>query len=169
MMRTKVAVGASVALLAMALGIGFATWMQLRAEDQASMGSIKDSYAFDVKDKRQLMRHGTEVFVGEVLGPAETDYRFGSTLWRVRVVRSIKGSPSGEVLVRQLGYVDKDGRTHATEEQPLLLAGTRHLLVTTRVGGASENTLIAGPAASVPVKSSVHEQRLIQQYRDALP
>jgi hypothetical protein len=169
MTRTKVAAGAGAALLAVALAIGFATWMQMRAEDQVSVGSIKDSYAFDVKDKHQLMRHGTEVFVGEVLGPAETDYNAGSTLWRVRVVRSIKGSPDREVLVRQLGSVDRDGRTRATEEQPLLLAGRRHLLVTTRVGGASENTLIAGPAASVPLSSSVHEQQLVQQYRDAMP
>jgi hypothetical protein len=169
MTRTKVAPSVGTALLLLALGAALVTLMQMRAEDQASMGSIKDSYAFDVKDRRQLMRYGTEVFIGEIIAPVETDYKFGSTLWRVRVVRPIKGSPRGEVLVRQLGYVDRAGHAHATPEQPLLVPGTRQLLVTTRVGGASENTLIAGPAASVRIQSTAHEQQLVQQYREEMP
>jgi hypothetical protein len=151
---------------AVAAGIAaFAVISASQSEDAASVGSIKDSYAFDVKDKKQLMAYGEEVFVGEVLEAVRTDEAKSSTLWRVRVIRSVKGDRRGDALVWQLGYVDGDGRAHVAEEQPLLQPGHRVLLVTTREG--EENTLVAGPAARVPVDSRADEERVVGEYRAA--
>lgn len=137
-----------------------------RPEDEASQGRVKDSYAFDVKDKRQLMSYADDVFVGQVLGVERTDVEASSTIWRVAVVAGVKGEASGEVLVRQLGYVGGDGRAHPTEEQPLLEPGHRYLLVTTRDG--AENVLVAGPAASVRARDRATEASLIAEYRAAM-
>lgn len=163
--RVTKAVFAAAALAAAI--VAFAIISSSQNEDAAGVGSIKDSYAFDVHDKKQLMSYGDEVFVGEVLEAVRTDEERSSTLWRVRVIRSIKGAPQGEALVWQLGYVDADGRAHVTEEQPLLQRGARVLLVTTRDG--DENTLVAGPAARVSIGSNVDEERLVREYRAAHP
>jgi hypothetical protein len=165
--RTRIVVAVAAAML-LALGAGFTYGTQMRAEDTAAIGHIKDSYAWDVKDKRQLMSHGTHAFIAEVIGAERTEHAASTTVWRVRVVRSVKGSASGEVLVRQLGYVDKDGRAHVTEEQPLLLAGGKRLLVTTQDPGSSEHQLIAGPAASVNAPTADHELQLVRDYTAAL-
>ena len=155
-------VAAAVAAAIAAFGISSSS----QSEDAASVGSIKDSYAFDVKDKKQLMAYGNEVFVGEALKALRTDEARSSTLWRVRVIRSVKGDRRGEALVWQLGYVDRTGRAHVTEEQPLLQPGARVLLVTTREG--AENTLVGGPAARVPIRSRANEEQVIAEYRAAL-
>lgn len=129
---------------------------------------IQDSYAFDVKDKRQLMGYASEVFVAQVVEKVETDQQAGMTLWRVSVLDSIKGSRIGEALVRQLGYVDDNGKEHHAEEQPLLAAGKRYLLVTTRQSGAGENTLVAGPSSSVEVGPAEHQRSVASEYRAAM-
>lgn len=165
-MVTKRVTVAVVVVAAVAAAIAaFAVIGSSQSEDAASVGSIKDSYAFDVNDKKQLMGYGNEVFVGETLEAVRTDEARSSTLWRVRVIQSVKGDRRGEVLVWQLGYVDSDGRAHVTEGQPLLQPGGRVLLVTTRAG--EENTLVAGPAARVPVDSRADEERVVAEYRAA--
>lgn len=156
----------AIVVAALAAGAAaFALVSASRTDDGAGIGSIEDSYAFDVKDKTQLMSYGDEVIVGEVLEPMRTDEERSSTLWRVRIIRSIKGDRSGEAQVWQLGYVDSDGRAHVADEQPLLEPGRRYLLVTTREG--DENTLVAGPAASVRVESIAQENRVVDEYRAA--
>lgn len=167
MTRKGIFVAATVAAL-LALGAGFTTGMQMRAEDTAAIGSIKDSYAFDVKNKRLLMSYATEAFVAEVIGVERTEEPAATTVWRVRIVQSVKGSRTGEVLVRQLGYIDSDRRPHVTEEQPLLVPGSRRLLVTTRAAGATENMLIAGPAASVDASGQGRQAQLVKEYQLAM-
>lgn len=137
-----------------------------RAEDTASLGRINGSYAFDVKDKRQLVSYADDVFIGEIVGVERTEPDASSTIWRVAVVTGVKGEASGEVLVRQLGYVDDEGRAHPTEEQPLLEPGRRYLLATTRNG--DEHVLVAGPAASVRARDRAMEASLIAEYRAAM-
>ncbi len=146
--------------------IGVAAWSASSSDDRAAFGPIRDSYAFDVTDKRQLMRHADDVFVGDVVGVHRTDVEASSTVWRVAVVANVKGEAAGEVLVQQLGYVDEDGNAHATEEQPLLEPGRRYLLVTTR--GDEANVLIAGPAASVRTAGPASEASLVAEYRAAM-
>jgi hypothetical protein len=83
----------------------------------------------------------------------------------VSVITSIKGTRSGETLVTQLGFVADDGATYAAEEQKLLEAGRRYLLVTNREDG--QNTLVAGPASSVAVSTPASEARVIREYQQA--
>ena len=157
---------AAVALAAVVAAVAtFAVDRASRSEDAAGIGSIRDSYAFDVKDKTQLMAYADEVFVGDVREAVKVDEDRSSALWRVGIVRSVKGGRSGEALVWQLGYIDGEGRAHVPEEQALLAAGRRALLVTTRDG--EENTLVAGPAAHVLVSSQSHQGRIVEQYRAA--
>lgn len=140
--------------------------LQSRAEDAAGVGSIKDSYAFDVTDKRQLMDYAEAAFIGEVIGKEGTDEAYSTTVWRVSVKNAIKGQPQGEVLVRQLGYVDSDGRAHVTEKQPMLVDGRKYLLVTT-VDETGQHTLVAGPAASVPAETAAEEASVVDVYQAA--
>lgn len=141
--------------------------LQSRAEDRTSVGAIKDSYAFDVKNKAKLMGFADAAFVGTVVDKEATIDSAATTVWRVSVSRAVKGSPTGEVFVRQLGYVDGDGQAHVTEEQPMLEAGRRYLLVTTVDAQTGQHTLIAGPAASVPVGSAARESQLVVEYQRA--
>jgi hypothetical protein len=114
-------------------------------------------------DKRQLVSHADDVFIGDVVGVHRTEAEASSTVWRVAAVVNVKGQAAGEVLVRQLGYVDEDGNAHPTEEQPLLEPGRRFLFVTTRDYEA--NVLMAGPAASVRTAGPASETRLVAEYR----
>ena len=156
-----IALGLAVAVASAIVAV--AAWRSSSADDRAALGPIKDSYAFDVTDKRQLMSHADDVFVGEVVGVHRTEAEASSTVWRVAVVANVKGQATGEVLVRQLGYVDEEGNAHPTEEQPLLEPGRRYLLVTTRDREA--NVLMAGPAASVRTAGPASEARLVAEYR----
>ena len=165
--RSRISVAIAAALL-LALGSGYTIGMQQHAEDQAGVGSIKVSYAFDVNDKRKLMKYGNEVFVAEVLHVARTDAKASTTVWRVKVIKSIKGSRSGEVLVRQLGYVDANKKAHVVEDQDLLVPGTRRLLVTTRTADADVNTLVGGAASVADVASPARERLVVAEYAKAL-
>ncbi|MFB6722530.1 hypothetical protein ACFCV3_20300 [Kribbella sp. NPDC056345] len=166
MTRRRILVAAATAVLA--LGTGFTPGKQMQAEDAAGIGSIKTSYAFDVKDKRTLLNHASAVFVAEIIGAERTDESAASTVWRVRVVQSLKGTRTGEILVRQLGYVDSARRVHAAEEQPMLVPGGRRLLVTTGGADGGPATLLAGPAASVDVGDSVRQAQVTKEYQSAL-
>lgn len=161
-----IGIALGLAVVTAAAIVAVAVWNASSADDKAALGPIRDSYAFDVTDKRQLMRHADDVFVGEVIGVDRTEAEASSTVWRVAVVANVKGQAAGEILVRQIGYVDEAGNTHATEEQPLLEPGRRYLLVTTR--GDDANVLMAGPAASVRTAGPASEARLAAEYRAAM-
>lgn len=165
-MKRKILVSAFVVFAMLsAAAIGF-VW-QSRSMDEAAKGTtIKDSYAYDVTDKAVLMDHADTAFVGTVVAKVETIEDEATTVWRVSVQDVVKASASGEVLVRQLGYVDSEGHNYATEAQPLLTVGKSYLLVTT-VDKKNQHTLIAGPTASVAVKSATHLKELVAQYKQA--
>lgn len=156
-------------LVAALLATGFVVGLvlQMRAQDAAEIGTIKTSYSFDVTDTAKVMDYADQAFVGEVVGVARTEEARSATVWKVRVVDAVKGTPGNVVLVRQLGYVDKNDKAHVAEDQPLLRVGSRQLLVTTRTPVGGELTLIGGPRASVPIKSSTDQRRVIDEYTAA--
>lgn len=156
-----------VVLAIIVVAVSFTIARQIAAEDAAAIGGIKDSYSFDVTDRSQLMDYGDEVFVGRVVDREVNDPDAGVTIWRVQVVASVKGSAAGEVLVRQLGYVDEDGRVHESEEQPLLPLGGTRLLVTTGSPSGPALTLVAGPAASVKAETAQRQRELVGRYAAA--
>lgn len=133
----------------------------------AGIGTIKTSYSFDVTNTSKLLNYADDAFVGEVVGVAQTEEDRSTTVWKVRAVDTVKGTPGDVVLVRQLGYVDREGRAHVAEDQPLLKIGSRQLLVTTRTSVAGEMTLIGGPRSSVPIKTAAQERQLVNEYRTA--
>ncbi len=165
--KMKVAAAVAVAAL-VGVTLGVATAVFDLREGGRGGGSIEVSYAFDVRDKRELMRHANEVFVADVVAKEKTDDAAGTTVWRVSIAESVKGTRSGTVLVRQLGYVDREGLPHETEEQAALKIGKRYLLVTSRDPGAAENTLIVGPASSVETRSPEQQQASVREYREAM-
>lgn len=114
-----------------------------------------------------MVAYADHAFVGEVLGVVATEEARSTTVWKVRVVDTVKGDPGDIVLVRQLGYVDRKSRAHVAEDQPLLKAGSRQLLVTTRTPVAGELTLIGGPRSSVPIKTATDQSRVVAEYRTA--
>lgn len=154
-------------VLILGLGVGVGAGLQMRAEDAAGIGTIKTSYAFDVTNTGELLEYADDAFIGEVLGVEATEESRSTTVWRVRVTERVKGNLSGTVLVRQLGYVDKDSRTHVAENQPLLVPGSRQLLVTTHGDAEGVLTLVAGPRSSVAVKTSSDQARVLAEYRAA--
>lgn len=141
--------------------------LQMKAEDAAGIGTIKTSYSFDVTDTVRVMDYADDAFVGEVLGVAETEEDRSTTVWKVRVIESVKGTSGTLVLVRQLGYVDKSSKAHVAEDQPLLTIGSRQLLATTRTSVAGEFTLIGGPRSSVPIKTAADQRRVVDEYSAA--
>lgn len=163
--RMAFTTGLVAALLAASFTVGLV--LQMRAQDTAGIGTIKTSYSFDVTDTAKVMDYADQAFVGEVVGIARTEEARSATVWKVRVVDAVKGTPGEVVLVRQLGYVDKNSRAHVAEDQPLLRIGSRHLLVTTRTPVAGELTLIGGPRASVPIRTSTDERRVVDEYAAA--
>lgn len=145
---------------------GYAVTVDDRAEDRAAIGTIQDSYAFDVTNRTELMKRSGEVFVGRVTKRVKTLAEESSTVWDVQVLEAVKGPrSSGTVQVRQLGWVESNGRTHQTEDQPLLKPGAKYLMVTNRQG--SGNVLVGGPEAAKPADSTAEQRDLVRDYRAA--
>jgi hypothetical protein len=141
--------------------------MDDRAEDAAGIGTIHTSYSFDVHDKSKVVKFSEEVFIGRVLRKTSVDEKESSTIWTVAVVDSVKGkATSGEVQVRQLGYVDGDGRLHQTEDQPVLEPGQDYLLAVNSLPSGGY-VLVAGPTASVKAETAAKKEKLKKEYAEA--
>jgi len=145
--------------------LGYAVTADDRAEDAASQGTIDTSYSFDVTNMTALMNYADAAVFVTIHEPVKTVLQESATYWRATVRQAPVGSASGEVVVRQLGYVDKDGRKHQMHDQPILRSGQDYLLVVTRDG--DHMTLVAGPKSAVPVEPATDQAKLARSYQEA--
>ena len=129
---------------------------------------IEGSYAFEVTNLKVLMDHTSDVFVARVLSVEDTDDDLGMTYYRVAIEEVAVGSQAtGEVMVRQIGYVDGSGTVHRLDDQPLLEVDDTYLLATSYDADRSAFTVSAGPISVRPLDSVEEQHRLIQEYRAA--
>ncbi len=107
---------------------------------------IESSFAFDVSNKRYIAGYADALIV--VSGAQRVSQSEPYTTYRLSVSKVLKGKVGTVITGRQLGYVDKTGVTHQTEDQPLLGAGKAYVLALSR--DARGYTIIGGPAAAAP-------------------
>ena len=169
MTRVKQYLAATTAALFVA-ATAFVVTQQVQGNAAPATGAelgIQSSYAFDVTDKKQLLDAADAAFLGTVLAKAKTDQEKSTTVWRVRVEDQVVGEVAGEVLVRQLGYTDDDGRDHHAADQRMLKKGDRYLLTTSFDAETGQYTLFAGPVASVPSQPGASEKARVAEYQKA--
>lgn len=117
----------------------------------------------------KLTGHADNVLLVRVVDVAGVTGTDGSesprTLFKVKVLQTLKGSAAGTVTVSQLGA--KIGNDiWVPDDQPLLEPGKTYVLATTGLSG--KHTLLAGPVAQQRVTGPDQQARLLAKWREAI-
>jgi hypothetical protein len=161
-----------VAFLVVAVSAVVVARIAIESEPRVPTGSpveeagIETSYAFDVTNRRYLAAWADAVVIGRVV--EQVSEQEPRTTYRVEVVRALKGDLTGAVQVRQLGYVDDQNVAHETADQPLLTPGRTYMLALGTGDDGDAYTLVAGPAAAVPLTSTSDSDQTVAEYRRAV-
>lgn len=120
---------AAIAVATLSAGAAFGLTAANAGDSQLhAYNLIHPAYSFEVEDTTKLMGYSENVFIGRVEKKARTLVDEVSTVWTVQVLESLKGDATGEVEIRQTGFVDDKNRIYETEDQPMLRRGREYLL-----------------------------------------
>lgn len=140
---------------------------------------IEVEHALEPTDTERMVGFADNVFAGQVVaqvgaeplqasGPlTEPTSTIPQTQFAVRVLRNIKGTLSGTVIVNQQGGIAPDGSLQLIEGDNLLESGRRYMLLTRRNATQGWNTIIAPVRAKIPYDTDEELERLTVTYEAA--
>jgi hypothetical protein len=156
--------------LAVALVVGGTTLAQ-RYSAQPRTLQAEVSFVADFSDTRKLAGFVDSVFIGRVIeqsGTHSPDGVIPETLFKVEVIRSLKGSLSGVVAVNQQGgFSAEENALVVVEEDGLLQAGKTYMFATRTGGDGSWHTLVPG-YGNVEIGPGVQQVDLVQKFEKAV-
>jgi hypothetical protein len=123
----------------------------------------------DFTDDRRLVGFADDVFVGKVVGERGTSI-VGQTLetqFDVQVVRPIKGTLRGTVIVSQDGGVDDTGVTVIVDGDEPLTAGRTYVFASRTNPDTGWHTLVPSHG-TVEVESDMTRTRLVDRFEAAV-
>jgi hypothetical protein len=157
------------AALALGLVVGGTTLSQQFAS-QPRVIHTEVSFVSDFRDSRKLVGFADNVFVGRVLEQAGTHSPDGimpETLFKVDVIRSIKGNLAGTVTVNQQGgFSAAENALILMEEDSLLEAGKTYLFATRTGGNGSWHTLVP-EFGDLRIGNGQQQAELVQKFEKA--
>ena len=138
------------------------------APDRAIESHVQTLAVTDFTDDRKLVGFADDVFVGRVVGERGTNI-VGQTLetqFDVQVVRPIKGTLSGTVIVSQDGGVDDAGMTVIVDGDEPLAAGRTYVFASRTNPDTGWHTLVPSHG-TVEVDSDTTRTRLVDRFESA--
>ena len=155
--------------LALALIVGGTTLSQ-QLSSQPRVIHTEVSFVSDFSDSRKLVGFADNVFVGRVLeqtGTHSPDGAMPETLFKVDVIRSIKGSLAGTVTVNQQGgFSAEENALILMEQDGLLEAGKTYLFATRTGGNGSWHTLVP-EFGDLRIGNGQEQAALVQKFEQA--
>jgi hypothetical protein len=156
--------------LAVALVVGGSTLAQ-RYSAQPRTLHADISYVADFSDTRKLAGFVDNVFIGRVLDKSGTHSPDGGvpeTLFKVEVLRSLKGSLNGVVAVNQQGgFSAEENALVVVEEDGLLEAGKTYMFATRTGGDGTWHTLVPR-YGNVEIGAGIQQADLVQKFEKAV-
>jgi hypothetical protein len=143
-------------------------WYAYEASRAGHTSVIRSSYAFDVSNRELLAGYADNVFVGRVEDIAGVDESNGpSTIFRVTVEDSLKGTLQGSVLVRQLGAkIGKDVWLVENDEQ--LSPGQTYVFATKHSRQQRDAQVLLAGTLSHQRAAAADRERVVNEWRQAL-
>jgi hypothetical protein len=153
--------------LAVMLGT-LATYASSRFSQPVAVRSAEVSFVTDFRDARKLAGFVDNIFVGKVV--TQTGTQVGSSLlpettFQVEILRSVKGSLSGTVLVTQQGGFNPEERAIILVEEDALLEPGKTYLLATKADGKLHVTV--PKYGKLAITSASEEAALVRQYEQA--
>lgn len=158
--------------ICLALGICLAgtlcIWSVHSGKSEVTSAS-RATYAFDVTDPRLLAGFADDVFLGRVAEKSASGYFWCSnpeaaspySLYRVKVLKSLKGNLSGTVELTQMGGIARDGNLDLFEGDRPLKPGELCLFVTKGRFDAEAKATELEPTAGRPtIVNTYGDQRI---------
>ncbi|MFT4166248.1 MAG: hypothetical protein QM650_13495 [Microlunatus sp.] len=128
--------------------------------------TIEQGLAYDASNLHAVMDNTDTAFVATVLAVTDRDEDDFSTTFRVELKETIDGVPSSQPLVRQRGYVDRQGTLHIIEGQSLLEVGRTYVFATVAEPSLDLYEIAPGPHAARPLELS-EIPTIMNEYRAA--
>lgn len=160
----------SSAALALALILGGTTLTQQYFSQPRTINAHV-SHVADFSDTRRLTGFADNVFIGRVLeqtGTHSPDGVLPETLFKVDVIRSLKGSLSGTVAVNQQGgFSAEENALILIEEDGLLETGKVYMFATKTGGDGAWQTLVP-EFGDLHIGNSAQQADLVQKFEKAV-
>lgn len=160
----------SSAALALALVLGGTTLAQ-RFSSQPRVLHVDISHVADFNDTRRLAGFADNVFIGRVLeqtGTHSPDGVLPETLFKVDVIRSLKGSLSGTVAVNQQGGFSADENALILIEEDGLLETGKVYLFATKTGGDGAWQTLVPEFGDLHMGNGAQQAELVQKFEKAV-
>lgn len=138
-----------IVVAALAMGVAAAAVTAARIDDSSATSSrdgvrhVETLAVTDLADDNKLVGIAHDVFVGRVVRQrGSTSEPLVETQFDVEVLRTVKGSLSGVVVVNQQGGIDERGDTVVVDGDPLLESGRTYLFASRTNETTGWHTLI---------------------------
>ncbi|MBV9787095.1 MAG: hypothetical protein JOZ51_02900 [Chloroflexi bacterium] len=160
----------SSAALALALVLGGTTLAQRYAAQPRTI-HVDVSHVSDFSDTRKLAGFADNVFIGRVLektGTHSPDGVLPETLFKVDVIRSLKGSLSGTVAVNQQGGFSAEENAMILIEEDKLLETGKVYMFATRTGGDGAWQTLVPEFGDLHMGNGVQQVDVVQKFEKAV-
>jgi hypothetical protein len=160
---------ASLAVTALAVGLVAAITMSgdspPRPTHQARVANVETMAVTDLADDHKLVGFASDVFLGTVVKKRGTTMvdPLPETQFDVRVLRTVKGSLAGDVVVSQQGGVDEQGTTVVIDDDSPLKVGKTYLFASRTNEATGWHTLIPRYGI-VPVNAERNGTDLVERF-----
>jgi hypothetical protein len=159
----------SLAVAALAVGLVAAIAMSGNSPapktEEERVANVETMAVTDLADDHKLVGFASDVFLGTVVTKRGTTMAepLPETQFDVRVLRTVKGSLAGDVVVSQQGGVDEDGTKVVIDNDPLLKVGKTYLFASRTNEATGWHTLIPHYGI-VPVSADRTGQALVERF-----